>query len=67
MKNQHEQHFNAASLKELGVPVIKKVNKKNLSKIETWINTNRRVEVNYPETADPAIARLMEMYAEQKK
>jgi UDP:flavonoid glycosyltransferase YjiC (YdhE family) len=67
MKNQHEQHFNAASLKELGVPVIKKVNKKNLSKIEAWINNTRRVEVNYPETADPAIARLMEMYAEQKK
>ena len=67
MKNQHEQHFNAASLKQLGVPAIKKVNKKNLSKIETWVNTDRIVEVNYPETADPAIERLMELYSERKK
>jgi len=43
MKNQHEQHFNAASLKQMGVPVIKKVSKKNLTKIEEWIEAKNTI------------------------
>jgi uncharacterized protein (TIGR00661 family) len=66
MKNQYEQHFNAASLKQLGVPTVKKVGKKNLPKIEEWVNTESLVEVNYPETARPAIERLMKLYADRK-
>jgi hypothetical protein len=31
MKNQYEQHFNAASLKQLGVPVLKKTDEKAFS------------------------------------
>jgi len=65
MKNQYEQHFNAASLKQLGVPVIKKISKKNLNKIEEWIETEGKVEVNYPETAKPAIDRVLKLYAER--
>lgn len=66
MKNQHEQHFNAASLKQLGVPVIKKVSKKNLSKIGDWIETSAMVKVNYSETARPAIERVLELYEKRK-
>jgi uncharacterized protein (TIGR00661 family) len=66
MKNQYEQHYNAASLNQLGVPSIKKMNKKNLSKIEEWVNTERVVDVNYPETARPSIERLMKLYADRK-
>ena len=36
MKGQLEQHFNAASLKDIGVPVLKKLNKKNISKIKVF-------------------------------
>lgn len=66
MKNQHEQHFNAASLKQLGVPAIKKVSKKNLEKIEEWIDTEKIVEVNYKETARPSIERVLKLYADRK-
>ena len=66
MKNQHEQHFNAASLKQLGVPVVKKVSKKNLEKIEEWIDTENRVEVNYEETARPSIERVLSLYGAKK-
>ncbi len=66
MKNQHEQHFNAASLKYLGVPTIKKVSKKNLSKIEAWLDTNKIVEVDYKETARPAIERVLKLYEDSK-
>ncbi len=66
MKNQYEQHFNAASLKQLGVPVIRKVSKKNLLKIEEWVETETSVEVNYKETAKPAIERVLKLYADRK-
>ena len=66
MKNQHEQHFNAASLKQLGVQAIKKVSKKNLSKIEAWIETENSIEVDYKETARPAIERVLKLYADWK-
>jgi len=62
MKNQHEQHFNAASLKQLGVSAIKKVSKKNLARIADWIKTEDRVEVNYKETARPAIEQALKLY-----
>jgi uncharacterized protein (TIGR00661 family) len=66
MKNQHEQHFNATSLKQLGVPAIKKVSKKNLSKIEKWIETENIIEIDYKETALPAIERVFKIYADRK-
>ncbi len=66
MKNQYEQHFNAASLKQLGVPAIKKVNKKNLSRIEAWIETKSIVKVDYKETALPAINRALELFESRK-
>ncbi len=66
MKNQYEQHFNAASLKQMGVPSIKKVNKKNLIKIEEWIESATKVNVDYKETALPAIERLMKIHAGRK-
>lgn len=66
MKNQHEQHFNAASLKQLGVPVIKKVSKKNLARIGDWIETETRIDVTYKETARPAIERVLKLYQDWK-
>lgn len=66
MKNQYEQHFNAASLKRLDVPVIKKISKKNLDKIGEWIETRPIVAVNYKETARPAIERVLQLHAEWK-
>lgn len=66
MKNQYEQHFNAASLKQIGVSSIKKVNKKNLIKIEEWIESATKVNVDYKETALPAIEQLMKIHAARK-
>ncbi len=66
MKNQHEQYFNAASLKQLGVPAVKKVSKKNLSKIEAWLDTENIIEVDYKETARPSIERVLKLYADRK-
>jgi uncharacterized protein (TIGR00661 family) len=61
MKNQYEQHFNAAALKQIGVPVIKKMKKKNIEKIIDWIDTTQSVPQAYSNVAEAAVARAMEL------
>jgi len=53
MKNQYEQHLNAASLEEIGVPVIRSLKKKYELDIESWLNAKSNVFVDYQDcTAD---------------
>lgn len=56
MQSQLEQHYNAASLKHLGVPVLKKVKKKNLEKIQEWVDSDNPITVNYDDTTAEAVA-----------
>lgn len=60
MKNQYEQHFNAAALKQMGVPVVKSLKKKHLDKFEAWVNSNESVQVNYPDITDKIIDQVLE-------
>lgn len=55
MKRQYEQHYNAAALKQIGIPVLKKVKKKYLDKIGEWIESNDYVSVNYANVAEEAV------------
>jgi len=50
MKGQREQYYNAASLKELGVKVLKQLNEKKVGKIKKWIDSEDLVEVNFPDS-----------------
>jgi uncharacterized protein (TIGR00661 family) len=61
MKSQLEQHYNAASLKQLGVPVLKKIRKKNVEKILEWLETDKRVSVQYENITEKAVAQAMKM------
>ncbi|RYY71605.1 MAG: glycosyl transferase [Chitinophagaceae bacterium] len=49
MKNQYEQHCNAAALKEMGVAVIKKLSVKHTEKVTAWLDGNARITVHYPD------------------
>lgn len=62
MKNQYEQQCNAVSLKEMGVTVVKKLSKKQLPKIEKWINTNKIVEVHYPDVTEDMLDAIILPY-----
>jgi uncharacterized protein (TIGR00661 family) len=62
MKKQLEQHFNAAALKTLGVPVISKLKPKNYSVIREWLENNYRVEVKYPDKTEQIINKIFEHY-----
>jgi uncharacterized protein (TIGR00661 family) len=61
MKSQLEQHYNAASLKHLGVPVLKKLKKSNLDKIADWISSTEHVHVQYDNITAEAVALAMSM------
>lgn len=52
MKNQYEQQCNALALKEMGVAVLKKLNKKQISKIDKWIKSTNNINVNYPDVTE---------------
>lgn len=48
MKNQYEQHLNAAALEDIGIPIIKSLKKKYEYDIEVWLNSTNKVKVDYP-------------------
>lgn len=47
MKQQYEQHCNAAGAASLGVPVLKSLKKKHTEKVENWLNNEQRIMVDY--------------------
>jgi uncharacterized protein (TIGR00661 family) len=62
MKSQYEQHCNAAALKKLGVPVLKKVKKKTLWKIEEWLDDRNRLDISFPDVTGKAVEKMIEKY-----
>lgn len=59
MKNQYEQHLNAAALKQMGVPVIKNLKSKNDTVIEEWIASDKIVKVNYPDNTQEIVDKVL--------
>lgn len=62
MKNQYEQQLNAAALAQMGVPVIKNLNKRFDLVIHNWIESNRIIEVDYPDRTQEIIDRIIEKH-----
>src|SRR4028118_351813 len=66
MKGQYEQQCNAAALKDMDVPVIKSLKLKHADKIKNWIETGKRIEVDYPDNTEEIISKiLMDHYPEK--
>lgn len=61
MKRQYEQHYNAAALKKMGVPVLKKIRKKHIEKIEAWIESDSKVNVTYSDVAPQAVEQAIQL------
>ncbi len=60
MKNQYEQHLNAAALRELGVPVIKDLKPKNDEIIRHWLEHNQHIEVYYKDGIQQIVDHILE-------
>lgn len=59
MKSQYEQHCNAAALKKLGVPVLKRVKKKSIRKIERWLEEAKPLDISFEDVAGKAVAKAI--------
>jgi uncharacterized protein (TIGR00661 family) len=64
MKSQYEQHCNAAALKKLGVPVLKKVKKKSVKKIAQWLEEAKPLNLSFPEVTADAVEHLFNKFAD---
>ncbi len=60
MKTQYEQQCNAAALKEMGVPVIKSLKPKHLDKLRNWVQSDRKVDVYYPDITETIVDRILQ-------
>ena len=49
MKNQYEQHLNAAALKYMGVPIMKSLKEKHHHILINWLENGKIIKVNYPD------------------
>jgi hypothetical protein len=52
-----------AMLKSMGVASIKKLNKKNVPKIEEWVLSNTVVEVDYPDQSSQIVEMIVQNHA----
>ena len=64
MQNQYEQQCNAAALKAMGVPVIKKLKEKHIERIRDWVVSDFRIEINYPDNTEKIITMIFESYVQ---
>ncbi len=62
MVGQYEQQYNAESLKDFGVPVLKRLRKKNISKIKKWVKEGEVVEVSFPDRTQLIIDAVLSKY-----
>lgn len=63
MKRQYEQQCNAAALKDIGVSVMKRLNKKHIPTLEKWLKEAKPVQVNYPDNTDEIVDKILGLFA----
>lgn len=56
MKSQYEQHYNAAALRSLGVPVLKDLKKKRLHALQAWVESSGSSICQFPDITAEAVA-----------
>lgn len=63
MKNQYEQHCNAAALKQMDVDVLKSLKRKYLPEITGWIESSKRINVDYPDITSSIIDMIVKKHS----
>lgn len=66
MKGQYEQQCNAAALKDMDIPVIKSLKLKHADKIKKWIETGKRIKVDYPDNTEWIINKILAEHCPEK-
>ena len=63
MKKQFEQHCNAAALARMGVPVIKSLKEKHFDVLRNWIDSEERIEVDYPDNTVNIVEKILSAHS----
>lgn len=66
MKGQYEQQCNAAALKMMGVPVLKNLKTKQYQVVKDWIDTGKKLEVDFPDDTEIIIEELFYKFSHMK-
>lgn len=64
MKNQFEQHCNAAALKLMGVPVLKNLKKKQIPRLREWVSSGQIIPVTYPDETEKIIDLILSTHTD---
>lgn len=59
MKNQYEQKCNAEALKTMGIPVLKSLKKKHLTKLTAWVESDAPDRIDYPDQTSEIIETIL--------
>ncbi|MCC5944103.1 MAG: glycosyl transferase [Bernardetiaceae bacterium] len=59
MENQYEQHYNAAALQAMNIPVIKNLKKKQQKKVQQWLYKAEAISVDYPDQTHHIIDQIL--------
>ncbi|MES2875562.1 MAG: glycosyltransferase family protein [Bacteroidota bacterium] len=62
MKNQYEQHLNAAALRAIKVPVIPALKPKYKPLISHWLNNGQSIPVDYPDRTQEIIDMIVKKH-----
>ncbi|WP_374164895.1 glycosyltransferase family protein [Arcticibacter sp. MXS-1] len=60
MKNQYEQHLNAAALSEMGVPVISALDDSASPRLSDWLQYGKPLQINYPDITRDVVDLLLD-------
>lgn len=63
MKAQYEQHINAASLREIGVPVLSALNQKNLKTLKQWVLSKQNFDLEFPDQTKSIIENILSTWS----
>jgi uncharacterized protein (TIGR00661 family) len=63
MKGQYEQQCNAAALKKMGIPVLKKLKMPKVEKITEWVKNGEVIPVDYPNITHEIIDEVFKKHA----
>lgn len=66
MKSQYEQHLNAESLKEIGVPILKSLNQSNIATLKQWVYQEKNIKVLFPDETKAIIDQIISSYANNR-
>jgi uncharacterized protein (TIGR00661 family) len=59
MKNQYEQHCNAAALVDLGVSSLRTLDRSSIPAIQEWLDSSKVIQMDYPDQTRQVLEKVL--------